>query len=146
MFNTKLKVNSLETDETPREIIIKTANLQFPGFPYNYIEARRTVVTYRKKNSYSFDANYDIPQEIMVTKRGLQFLYFDSGMEDLERILIFTTQDNIAHLAQNKIWLCDGTFFAAPTGYEQLFTVQCFVRGKHVPLVHIFMKNRTSDS
>jgi hypothetical protein len=49
-------------------------------------------------------------------------MYYDSGEEDPDRILMFATEDTFIHMSFNKIWICDGAFAVAPRNFEQLFT------------------------
>ncbi|KAF7670554.1 hypothetical protein CDIK_4570, partial [Cucumispora dikerogammari] len=75
--------------------------------------------------------DYDISQEICVTKNDEQFLYFDSGKDNENRVIVFITKQNMDHLEINKIWVCDGTFKTAPKKFEQLLTIQCLIRSKY---------------
>ena len=46
-----------------------------------------------------------LPERYQVTKAGEQFLIFDSGVGDNERILIFATQQGIQFLSNNSLGL-----------------------------------------
>lgn len=48
-------------------------------------------------------AEIDIPDELRLTKRNENFLFFDSGPADLERIFIFATESNIQHLKNCQV-------------------------------------------
>jgi hypothetical protein len=148
LLNSKLKENVINSDEPIRNIIAKTVNFKpfFNFVPFNYVSTRKTLVRFKNKQNFTYSKDYDIPKELTMTKSRKQFLLYDSGIDDDKRILIFATADNLIHLAYNKIWLCDSTFKSAPIGYEQLFTIQCKIRGKFLPLVHCFMKNRKKES
>ncbi|KFD59233.1 hypothetical protein M514_28588, partial [Trichuris suis] len=78
----------------------------------------------------------ELPMNYMMTKRGEPFLMHDSGAEDEERVLIFSTQENVRHLSASATLFCDGTFKTAPTQFAQLFTVHGVVLGYPVPLVY----------
>ena len=55
----------------------------------------------------------DIPviaQPYQLTNGGAQFLLFDCGAGDENRILIFSMQEAIQLLARNEHWFMDGTF------------------------------------
>ncbi|KAF7685005.1 hypothetical protein CDIK_4246, partial [Cucumispora dikerogammari] len=101
---------------------------------------RRKIVEFRNKANFKYENDYDIPQEICVTKNDEQFLYFDSGKDNENRVIVFTTEQNVDHLRMNKIWVSDGTFKTAPKEFDQLFTIQCSIRGKYVLLYHCFIK------
>ncbi|KAG0422861.1 hypothetical protein DMUE_6175, partial [Dictyocoela muelleri] len=97
----------------------------------------------RKNNNLTITNFYDIPKELQITTRGKKFLFFDSGMEDPNRIIVFTTEENLEHFIFSKIVVCDGTFKSSPSNFEQLFTIQCIVRNNNLPLIYCFMKNRS---
>lgn len=56
-----------------------------------------------------------------VTKRGDKFLFIDTN--DDERILIFTTLQNLQLLKESSMILVDGTFKTCPVLFSQIFTV-----------------------
>ena len=60
-----------------------------------------------------------LPERYQVTKAGEQFLIFDSGVGDNERILIFATQQGIRFLSNNSHWFMDGTFKLCPEIFYQ---------------------------
>ncbi|KAG0436222.1 hypothetical protein DMUE_4329 [Dictyocoela muelleri] len=98
---------------------------------------------HRRKNNFSFIKMYDIFLEITKTlNKNEDFLLYDSGMKDINRIIIFGTKSNILHLSHNNIWLEDGTFKSCPANFEQLFTIQCKIRQRYLPLLFCFMKKR----
>ena len=45
----------------------------------------------RKKNNLTFNKDYDILGELQKTSKNKEFLYYDFGMMDENRIVIFTT-------------------------------------------------------
>ena len=79
----------------------------------------------RRKNNYTFNINNDILIELKVTKKDKEFLFFDSGIEDANRIVVFTKEENLEHFINCKTVICDGTFKSSPSNFEQLFTLQC---------------------
>ncbi|KAG0440845.1 hypothetical protein DMUE_1456, partial [Dictyocoela muelleri] len=86
------------------------------------------------------DKNYDIPIELHKTSKNKKFLNFDSGMEDINSIVVFTTEENLEHFQYSNIVICDGTFKSAPSNFEQLFTFKSNVRNTNLPLIYCFMK------
>lgn len=68
----------------------------------------------------------DLKPELKVTLRKKLFLWDDSGADDPQRILVFTTKRDIETLKEAKIWFCDGTFDSCPLIFKQIFTVQGF--------------------
>lgn len=71
---------------------------------------------------------FDIPAEYCNLDGGKQFLRYDSGSDDNERILIFSTDQGLDDLVKYSSWACDGTFKVSPSFYYQLYTlhIQCY--------------------
>ncbi|KAK3088597.1 hypothetical protein FSP39_021128, partial [Pinctada imbricata] len=67
------------------------------------------------------------------TLAGERFLLADEG--DVERILIFATDDNLHHLSRAEIIYGDGTFYASPNLFTQLYSLHADVDGSIYPLV-----------
>ena len=51
-----------------------------------------------------------IPSELQLALRGENFLVYDSGSDDRERFLIFSTEQNLELLQSTPQWHADGTF------------------------------------
>ena len=64
-----------------------------------------------------------LPERYQVTEAGEQFLIFDSGVGDNERILIFATQQGIRFLSNNSHWFMDGTFKLCPKIFYQIYAI-----------------------
>ncbi len=62
------------------------------------------------------------------TYSGKNFLLRDSGVDQLGRILIFGTDDNLALLKNNEIWYGDGTFSVAPDLFYQMYTLNIIIK------------------
>lgn len=74
---------------------------------------------------------------------GDQFLQFDSGPESgNERIMIFSTQRNLALLRQSEDWFADGTFKTAPQQFYQLYTVHALKSNRCFPCVYALLPNK----
>jgi hypothetical protein len=53
-----------------------------------------------------------------------------------DRMLIFSTTDNLRHLSHADTYFCDGTFEVSPELYYQMYTIHAFVNQKMSPLVY----------
>lgn len=73
---------------------------------------------------------------------GKPFLLYDNA-SDGDRILIFTTQENLFFLTRNPHWYCDGTFKAAPALFSQVYTIHAIEGNVTVPTVFALLSNRT---
>ena len=70
----------------------------------------------------------------------MKFLFEDSS--DGDRILIFTTHENLKILKKNPDWLVDGTFDIAPKVYTQLFSFHTHFLGKSLPLIYCLLPDK----
>lgn len=90
-------------------------------------------------------AELTIPENYTLTLDNEQFLMHDSGKDDEDRFLIFSTQKNLQLLAQSKRWYSDGTFKTVPEVFFQLYTIHAEVYGTVVPLVYVLMPKKTEQ-
>lgn len=87
----------------------------------------------------------DIPAKYKFTKDGQKFVLFDSGYKDKNRIIIFGTPESLSILSDSEFWIMDGTFYVAPSDFEQLYVIQSKVLNVNVPLIYVLMKHRSSS-
>ena len=79
----------------------------------------RTIQRCRQKHS-GFPASplsrhgFEIPDEYCKLDNGEQFLRYDSGVEDQQRILVFASESALQDIASYRHWSCDGTFKIVP--------------------------------
>jgi MULE transposase domain len=89
-----------------------------------------------------------IPEYMRKTLNGLEFLVRDTTVGN-ERVLIFSTFDNIAYLAQSPFWIMDGTFKTVPTIFTQLYTIHGRIGGEDnsriMPLVYALMSRKSEE-
>ncbi|RMZ99549.1 hypothetical protein BpHYR1_012475 [Brachionus plicatilis] len=83
-----------------------------------------------------------IQEKNKLTKSGKDFILFDSGCEDEERILIVSTRENIEFLNSESVWYVDGTFEISPDIFKQLFTINVIKNNRNLPLVYCFLPNK----
>jgi hypothetical protein len=65
----------------------------------------------------------EIPVSLHNTFRDELFYWDDSGNDDKNRVILFTTKENLKLLDSYHDWLGDGTFYIAPTFFKQLYTI-----------------------
>ena len=104
----------------PRRII-RDANSELPKEVLAQLptqEASRQVINRIKRKQVDGGVNpitraeIMIPTDLKFTLNGERFLFEDT--DDDDRIIIFTTFENLRILKRNLDWLCDGTFDIAP--------------------------------
>ena len=67
------------------------------------------------------------------TTTGDQFLLADDG--DNNKILVFGTADNLRHLSNANTIFGDGTFYASPVLFKQLYTLHALIDNDMYPLI-----------
>ena len=65
----------------------------------------------------------NVPDDLKTTIRGEPFYAFDSGKENPNRFIIFTTTQNLDELEFSAKWAVDGTFAVCPSLFYQLYTM-----------------------
>ena len=78
-----------------------------------------------------------------MTLRGENFLAYDSGSDDRERFLIFSTEQNLDLLEHTPQGHADGTFKCCPALFYQLFEVHGVLIGHTIPFVYMLLKRKT---
>lgn len=84
-----------------------------------------------------------LPQQYQVTAAGDQFLLFDSGVGDAERIFIFATQQGLRLLANYDHWFMDGTFKLCPEVFYQIYTIHAQVNDQILPCIFGLLPSKT---
>ena len=74
------------------------------------------------------------------TLSGERFLLADDGEKN--RILIFSTHENLMDLSSAGIWYMDGTFYSSPSYFYQLHTIHVMINGYMCPLVYGLLPNK----
>ena len=78
-----------------------------------------------------------------MTLRGESFLAYDSGSDDRERFLIFSTEQNLDLLEHTPQWHADGTFKCCPALFYQLYKLHGVLNGHTIPFVYMLPKRIT---
>ena len=84
-----------------------------------------------------------IPQLYQSTENGDQFLLYDSGNGDPERIIIFSSQQAIQFMSDSEHWFADGTFKVCPDIFFQVYTVHAQQEGRIFPCIFGLLPNKT---
>lgn len=151
----KVKERASTSNETPQQVL--AAELQ------NVTEAaivslpclnnvRRNIRRQRENNNdmppipASREDMPVLPDDFQRTERGDRFLLFDSGVGDVNRIIIFATDNAISLLAENPHWFMDGTFKVCPEIFFQVYTVHALLNNQTFPCVFALLPNKTEES
>lgn len=78
------------------------------------------------------------------TSSGEPFL--QAEYRDINKILIFSTLENIHYLCNADRIYCNATFYTAPHVFDNFFTIHAFVRSAMFPLVFTLLPKREIDT
>ncbi|XP_055309109.1 uncharacterized protein LOC129572999, partial [Sitodiplosis mosellana] len=159
---TKLKDLSKNTKDTIRQVISKsiydTSKATKAKLPTEKLMAQM-VSRYRRgsgvlKNPQNL-SELVLEGEYAQTVNKKPFLLHDSMAmvppEEIEegvrdRVLIFTTSENLKFLSLCDEYFMDGTFSVTPPLFSQLYTLHGRYKGWHVPLVYTLLTNKKQDT
>ncbi|CAF1121885.1 unnamed protein product [Brachionus calyciflorus] len=149
-----IKKRASETSENPRKLItdcltklpLSSAPLisSTRGLTQMVQRERQKVNNFGREAKSREEVNLNI--EYTVTHTGENFVLFDSGSVDRERIIIFGTTKNLELLNSESTWFVDGTFDISPDVFIQLFTVNIIKGGKNLPLLYALLPNKEKSS
>lgn len=70
-------------------------------------------------------------------------MLYDSGKEDPQRLLIFSTNENLELLATCDHWYAGGTFSSSPPLFSQIYTVHGAKFSTCLPFVYALLPNKS---
>ncbi|XP_029645758.1 uncharacterized protein LOC115219713 [Octopus sinensis] len=152
-FMEKIKNDSKETHDSPQYVILNAAsdisNLTVPALP-PLSSIKRTIRRVRQREICGLPVpnhRKDITflDEYTKTNRGDDFLLFDSGPSE-DRMLIFSTRQNLYVLDSCQNVFMDGSFKTVPVIFDQLYTIQGLKNGFCLPLIFGLLPNRKEET
>jgi hypothetical protein len=150
-----IKDRSEQTRDNPQQILAETlANAsETAATSLPRIEHLRRTIRSQRKGDENRPANPinratvpALPELYQQTLNGEQFLLFDSGVGDANRILIFSTHQAIQLMATSEHWFGDGTFKVCPEIFFQLYTLHVKIDQRIIPCVYALLPNKTQHT
>ena len=80
-----------------------------------------------------------LPDTMKVTTCSENFLLWDSGDQDTNRMFMFGTATNLQLFEQYPHWFVDRTFKIAPKIFLQVFTIYALIDNRSIPLIYVLM-------
>ena len=74
------------------------------------------------------------------------FIRFDSGQNDHERIILFGDPEMLHVLETSNFWLADGTFKVTPKMFYQLYSIHVSLSGIAPACIYAFLPNKTEKT
>ncbi|KII69672.1 hypothetical protein RF11_07269 [Thelohanellus kitauei] len=93
---------------------------------------RDAITPLSRRNSF---ASIVLTLECTLSHMSEQFLLYFSG-EVENRILIFSTNNNLELLRSSDCWYCEKNFKAASSPFSQLYTIHCKINNTVIPIVY----------
>lgn len=147
----EMKIRAANCVENPRQIIQHCTNgvaLEASVYLPTYTASQRTIERVRKRTNQLYPnpatvADINIPVALQNTSRNMNFVLWDSGAGDPNRIFMFGTEGNLDILQQNRHWFVDGTFKVAPELFMQVFTIHALIENTCMPLVYVLLQDKS---
>lgn len=115
----------LPTFESKRSALYRTRQKLYPGIP----NTRPRI---------------QLEGKFRQTTSREPFLQADDG--DINKLLIFTTAENLWQLCTADTVYCDGTFYTAPPMFDSIFTIHAFIGTAMFPLVYSLLPQWDADT
>ena len=88
----------------------------------------------------------ELPLQYQRSYANEQFLIFDSGQGDADRIFIFGTNQSLQLLSQSQNWFGDGTFKVCPQIFFQIYTIHAQINWRILPCIYALLPNKTEGT
>ena len=153
-FRAAVKERAQTTEETPQQILadsVQNLSDAASGSLPSLNDMRRGIRRNRQQVGNPLPipgnaADFEIPREYQLTSRQGQFLLYDSGMGDANRILIFSSHEGINFLHNAPSWAADGTFKTVPEIFSQLYTLHGIAGSRVFPCVYALLPNKREET
>jgi hypothetical protein len=150
----EMRRRAAEGLEKPRQIIQHCTggiSLEAARQLPTYTASQRTIERKRKRTQQPYlnpttVAEIIIPDALRNTLRNAAFVLWDSGEDDVNRILMFGTEENLDILEQHRHWFMDGTFKVAPEMFFQVFSIHALVDKSAAPLIYVLLQDKSETS
>ena len=84
-----------------------------------------------------------LPQAFRETTANEKFLFYDSGVGDKSKILIFASNIGVELMGESEHWYADGTSKVCPEIIFQLYTIHAQRDGSIFPCLYALLPNKT---
>ena len=147
----RIKRKATTTLETPQQIlrtelrnISEGAAASLPGVSTLRRKIRKTRENFdTPPNPATREEIPELPEQYQLTVNGEQFMTFDNGIGDHERMYIFASELGLQCLAESEHWYADGTFKVSPELFFQLYTIHGEQQGSIFPCAFGLLANKT---
>ena len=71
------------------------------------------------------------------------FLIYDNGAASAERVIVFSSPEQLRHLAMADRWFMDGNFAMSPSQFQQLYVIRAPLGASAVSCVYASLSGKT---
>ncbi|CAF3241115.1 unnamed protein product [Rotaria sp. Silwood2] len=152
LFKEKVRDRATNSNESTQAVIDNFltnlsdhAVVRLPDFKH----IKRNIQNRRGQNNLPeipHDRTFNqIPVQLTTTKRNSSFLQYDSGAGN-DRIIIFSSLEQLQLLENCEQLLVDGTFKVTPSIFYQLYALHVVYRNSVLPVVFALLPNKTEQT
>ena len=150
----RLKTEASESEMSTRSLLSKAVQ-SLPAESINKLpkldSVKKTIRNCKRIQDDDFGnpttcAEIVIPNSYALTHKGENFLLFDSGIGDVNRLLLFGTPKFLNLLKESVSWYCDGTFKVVPEHFFQLYTIHAQKDGYLFPCVYALLNSKSEST
>lgn len=149
-----IKKRAVETEEPPQQILgrelqgmSEAASVQMVPLRHIRRQIRRARQEVRLPIPLPTDrSSLVLPDQYKTLSSGEEFLLFDSGVGDINRIFIFGTERSASLLGQSPNWFVDGTFSIVPAIFFQLYSIHAIINGDVICCLYCLLPNKTTET
>ena len=95
-------------------------------------------------NQANREDNLEIPLECQRSCANEQFLIFDSGQGDVDRIFVFGNQSPTTFIVTKLVWY--GTFKVCPQILFQIYTIHVQINERILNCIYAFLQNEIEET
>ena len=148
----KMKEKAKQSSEKPANILSETletldddTRANFPQFS----TAKRMIRRQRDPEFPEVPASLqdlDIDDDSSWAKTGgpipQRYKFYDNGPDTNSRILAYSSDEQLRHLANANTWFMDGNFKMSPPGFKQLYVIHASLGDSSIPVVFAFLERK----
>ena len=97
-------------------------------------------------NSVTRAAIPEIPHQFQQKQYRECFLFFDSGVGDENRLILFGTEHAIEYLRQSSHWFAVDSFKVYPNLFFPIYTAHALDKGRSFPYIYGLLRNKTEET
>ena len=150
METSKFRERARRSHTKPRKLysdLVQSLPTEVTGFMPAHHNMAKIARRQRKLHLPTPKSREEIDLEAYFANGALrpEYVLFDSGREDRNRIIIFKAED-FQYLRQANNWIMDGTFQICPALFTQLYTIHVELFGAVFPVLFALLPDKSGPT